>query len=184
MTIDLDLYNEPHRDEEALAHRREALIGQLEWLISEAEALEPLLEELPEWAIEKAPAAEERSLKDTIALLHAMDEEVALPWLERFEAGASDSFKTPEALPLDTESEVSVLLDRLRGSRSRVVQCFRDLHEGRWTQPLTVDGQETDVYGFALAIAQRDADLLRAVAYRLHEADLTATGRRGDGESG
>lgn len=187
MTIDLDSYNETHRDEETLTHRREALIGQLEWLINEAEVLKPLLAELPEWALEKAPTEERRSVKESIALLHAMDEQVTLTWLAQVQSGAAASFETPETLSLDTESDVSALLDRLRASRSRVVQWFREWDEQRWARSLRVDGQETDFYGLALAITQRDADVLRDVAYRLHEADLGSVERQeeqGNGREG
>lgn len=172
MSVDLDSYDEPLRDEEALAHRREALLGQLEWLVSEAEALEPLLKDLPKWAFEQAPTEEARSVKETFALLHAIDERVTLTWLERLESGGDVSLETPKALPLDTESDVAVLLGRLRASRSRVVEWLRKWDERQWKQSLTMDGQETNVYGLALAIAQRDADLLRDVAYQLHGADL------------
>ena len=41
-----------------------------------------------------------------------------------------------------------------------------------WSRAATLDGEATDLYGLALSIVQRDADHLKALAYRLHQADL------------
>ena len=41
-----------------------------------------------------------------------------------------------------------------------------------WSRAATLDGEATDLYGLALSIVQRDADHLKTLAYRLHQADL------------
>ena len=38
---------------------------------------------------------------------------------------------------------------------------------------MTVNGDPTDLYGAVLRIVQHDADRLKEIAYRLHEADVT-----------
>ena len=70
------------------------------------------------------------------------------------------------ARPLDD------LLADLRAARAALRQRFEAAPAEAWSRPLVLDGQRTDLYGLALAVVQRDADRLKSLAYRLHEADL------------
>ena len=65
------------------------------------------------------------------------------------------------------------LLGDLRAARAALRQSFQAVLPEAWTRTLVLDGQPTDLYGLALAVVQRDADRLKNLAYRLHEADLS-----------
>lgn len=70
------------------------------------------------------------------------------------------------ARPLDD------LLNDLRAARAALRQSFEAAPAEAWSRRLVLEGAETDLYGLALAVVQRDAERLKDLAYRLHEADL------------
>ncbi len=171
----LDRYAEPPRDAATLAARREALLDQLGWLEDEAAALAPLLAALPAWAVEQAPLPTDLSAKETFAALAALDREVYPGWIERFQTEDAPTVETPAPLPGTegaNETTLDTLLDALRQSRAALRETLAAVPAEAWSRRATLDGTETDLYGLALAIVQRDADHLKELAYRLHEADL------------
>ena len=175
MAIDLDRYAEPPRDDATLAGRRAALIDQLGWLESEAGALAPLLGALPTWAIRQAPLPTELSAAETFAAFAVFDRTVVPAWLARVQTEDTPDLTTPDPLPLPDgagEPELDALLADVQAARADLRARFAALDADVWSRPLTLDGRATDLYGVGLAICQRDADHLRALAYRLHEADL------------
>ena len=178
----LDRYAEPPRDAATLAARREALLDQLGWLEDEAAALAPLLADLPEWAVAQAPLPTDLSAKQTFAFLTSLDREVYPEWLRLVQAEDTPALNTPEAGTPEADTAGSDggandrplddLLADLRAARADLRHQFAEVPAGAWSRSATLDGTETDLYGVALAIVQRDADHLKELAYRLHEADL------------
>lgn len=171
----LDAYAEPPRDADTLAARRVALLDQLAWLESEAAALAPLLAGLPTWAIRQAPLPTDLSVAETFAAFAAYDRTVAGAWVDAAEAGAGGDFALapPLALPDGAaEADLDDLLADARAARSALRARLAGLDADVWSRPLSLDDRATDLYGAMLALCQRDADALRALAYRLHEADL------------
>lgn len=133
--------------------RREALLGQLRYLLAEAEALGPLLGHLPPDVLTAALPGE-RSVLETLAHLAALDREVYAPQL------------VSEPAPPEPESEPKADLDEaladVRAAREALVADFEAREE--WPPAL---------HELALAIVHRDAEELKRLAYRLHESHIT-----------
>ncbi|MEM1116165.1 MAG: DinB family protein [Bacteroidota bacterium] len=171
----LDAYAEPPRDAATLAARREALLDQLGWLEDEAAALAPLLAGLPAWALDQAPLPTDLSAKETFAALAALDREVYPAWVARLGAEDAPEVVTPDPLPGTdgaNERDLDALLGDLRAARAALRETVGAVPEAAWARAVTVDGEATDLYGLVLLIVRRDADHLKELAYRLHEADL------------
>lgn len=175
--VDLDRYVGPERDPARLAERREALLDQLGWLTDEAEALGPLLAGLPAWALTAAPMPGDRSVKEALARLAALDRGPRRRWLDRLAAEdepALDSAE-PAADPEGAgERAVEDLLADLRAARQSLLDVLAALPADVWGRPATLDGAAVTLYDLTLGIARHDADELRALAYRLHESHLTS----------
>lgn len=183
-TVDLDRYREPSRSPEVLAARRGALAEQMEWLADEAAALGPLLAALPTWAVEQAPLPEERSVRQSLAALAALDRSTHPAWLDAVEAAGRDGEPPRLAMPdlsaveagavgEPADGDLGPLLAEVRAAREALVARVRGLAPDVWERPVLLDGRATDLYGVLLALVRRDADELKALAYRLHGADLT-----------
>lgn len=179
---DLDRYAQPKRDAATLAARREALLDQLGWLEDEATALAPLLAALPAWATDQAPMPGDLTAKEVFASIAATDRDVTTGWIERVQAEDNPDLTTPEpnrAKGATAEGDggandrpLPELLADLKDARAGLRQSFEAVPPAAWSRPLVLDGTPTDLYGLALAVVQRDAERLKALAYRLHEADL------------
>ena len=186
---DLDRYAQPPRDAATLAARREALLDQLGWLEDEATALAPLLAPLPAWATEQAPMPGDVTAKETFAVIAAEDRDLTPVWIARALAEDAPDLTTPEPRGTLAASEgnrpatsegvgaandrpLDDLLDDLKAARAALRESFESVPAELWSRRLVLDGTETDLYGLALAVVQRDADRLKNLAYRLHEADL------------
>ena len=171
----LDRYSKPRRDAATLAARREALLDQLGWLEDEAAALAPLLAGLPAWAVEQAPMPTDLSAKQTFAALAALDRDVYPGWLRRLQAEDAPALATPDPLPVPdgaNEADLGELLSDLRAARAALREAFAAVPPEAWARRATLDDTETDLYGVALAVVQHDAEHLKELAYRLHQADL------------
>ncbi|WP_420456193.1 hypothetical protein [Rubrivirga sp.] len=170
----LDRYSEPRRDAATLAARRAALLDQLGWLEDEATALAPLLSALPAWAVEQAPMPDDLSAKETFAALATLDRDVYPAWIGRLQAEDAPALDTP-ALPGPegaNDRPLDDLLVDLRAARAGLRETLAAVPAQAWNRRAVLDGEATDLYGVALAIVRRDADHLKTLAYRLHEADL------------
>ncbi|OZC04395.1 hypothetical protein [Rubricoccus marinus] len=178
--VDLDRYREPSREPAVLEARRLALVDQLGWLADEAAALGPLLADLPAWAVDQAPVPEERTVKETLQALAALDRDVYPGWLDQIEAsGASPeapTFAVPDLSALGegaNERDLHELLADVRAQRQPLAARVAEIAPEVWDRPLTLGDETMDLYGLALDIVRRDADELKTLAYRLHSADIS-----------
>lgn len=168
----LDAYASPPADDDA---RRAALVDQLGWLEHEAAVLAPLLEALPAWAVRQAPLPTDLSAAETFAAFAAFDRTVASAWLDAATAGDARDLTTPDPLPLPPGAADAPLADLLadaQAARADLRARLGALPAEAWDAPLSVDGASSTLAGLLLGLCRRDADALRALAYRLHEADL------------
>ena len=133
--------------------RRDALLGQLRYLLDEVDALGPLLARLPEDVL-TASLPGERSILGTFAHLAALDREVYAPQL----AGA-DAPAEPESEP---KEDLHDALDDLGAARTALVAAFEA--DGSWPEAH---------YDLALTVVRRDTEELKRLAYRLHESHIT-----------
>jgi hypothetical protein len=174
MAVDLDRYREPAPDPAARAERRAALLDQLGWLADEAAALAPLLAPLPAWALEGAPLPGDRSVKETFAHLAWLDREVYPRWITRLEAEDRPALTPTEggAAPEANARSLDVLAKELRNARAALVARVEGLPEAVWMREATLDDEVVALDGLLLRVVRHDADALRALAYRLHEARL------------
>lgn len=175
MNVNLDQYRDAPHDPETLAARREALIDQLGWLADEAKALEPMLADLPAWALDRAPLPDDRTAKETLAHLALLDRDVYPKWMEQLVAG---EHPTLAEAGNETDSEANNrdlgdLLAGVREGRAALIETVRDVPESEWTRKAMLADEEVDLFDLALRIVRHDADCLRDLAYRLHEAELT-----------
>ena len=174
---DLDRYAEPSRAPEVLAARRAALLDQLGWLTDEAAALAPLLAALPAWAVDQSPMPDQPTAKEVFAGLATLDREVYPGWLHQLDAEALPELAIPSPLP-GTEGansrDLADLLADVQAARTDLVARITAIDAGAWDRAAVLNGAETDLYGLGLAMVQHDADRLKDLAYRLHEADLRA----------
>ena len=182
--VDLDRYREPSREPAVLEARRLALVEQLRWLADEAGALGPLLAMLPAWAVDQSPVPEERTVKETLQALAALDRDVYPAWLDLVEApeasGGAPTFETPDLSALAdgaNDRDLDALLEDVQTHREPLAARLGAIAPEAWDRPFVLDGETTDLYGLALTIVRRDADELKTLAYRLHSADISQRGR-------
>lgn len=154
------------------ASRRDALLDQLRYLLAELDALGPVLERLPAGVL-TASLPGERSVLATFAHLAALDREVDLDRLRRIVAEDEPVFEAR-----DPDGEVREALDAAladaRSARETLADAFERVPAEDWARTAVFpDGERRDVYGFALAVTQRDAAELRRLAHRMHESRLT-----------
>ena len=172
MAIDLDAYAGPASDPATLAARREALLDQMGWIEDEATALGPLLGALPPWAVEKAPLPTDLSVKATLAALARLDRETLATWFDA-DAPADLTLALPATTEADEQAPLDALLADVAAGRRDLRARAEALDPAAWSRAVTVNGDATDFYGAVLRIVQHDADRLKEIAYRLHEADVT-----------
>ncbi|HLA63901.1 MAG TPA: DinB family protein [Rhodothermales bacterium] len=165
--VDLDRYA---TDAGGQAERRAALVDQLNWLADEAAALGPLLAGLPEWALAQTALPGERSVKAALARLAVLDRTVYPGWLDAPE-GAELSRDEPDVAGAE-DHPLADLLAELQSARAALVARVEALPVADWDRPAVLDGAPATRYDVLLAIVRHDADELRALAYRLHEAHL------------
>lgn len=168
---DLDRYAEPRRDAKTLASRRQALIDQLGWLEDEAAALAPLLATLPAWATDQAPMPGDLTAKETFAQLAAWDRDLT-PKLDLATDSPRLGSPVPEADAGANDRSLDDLLADVQSARADLRQTVEAIDPAAWSRRVVLDETETDLYGLLLAVVQRDAEHLKTLAYRLHQADL------------
>lgn len=133
---------------------REALLGQLRYLLVEVEALGPLLGRLPADALTLALPGE-RSVLEALAHLAALDRAALAAHLGGTEPPSAPP--EPTAVP-----ELGEALGDVRAAREALVAGFEA--EADWPDALR---------DLALSIVHRDVEELRRLAYRLHESHIT-----------
>ena len=158
---------------------RQALIGQLAYLMDETDVLRMHLGRIPESVLEGRPVESDLSFREMYVALHLFDEEIYVPAAARLAKAETVSLDVPDARTLldqaaPARADMQGALDRIRSARTKLGALFAGLDPDAWTRPVLVQGAATDVFGLVRHIVRHDVDLLRGAAIRLHESRLTA----------
>ena len=156
---------------------RAALLGQLGYLIREAEAQRPVIGRVPETLLVGRPVEGELSIKETYGLLATLDRKVHGPRIERLVAEDQPSFTPPAPRALLEGSDWNAralpdILDAVQAARRALVEMLEALPPAEWLRRAQIGNEERDAYEIAHAICQHDADRLREVGQRLHESHM------------
>lgn len=144
------------------ATRREALLDQLRYLLDEATMLRHVIGRIPEAMQEARVLESSLSLKETLALLAALDARVRLPHLERLRTDADAAPEPPDEAALVAGAHAlatETLLDVLAENRGRLVAAAEDLRPEEWTH----------AEAYLYAVTQEDADRLRTLTQQLFD---------------
>lgn len=154
---------------------REALLDQLAYLASEADAICTVIAHVPEPVLESRPVPDAPTIKELYALLLRLDETANLSFVSALSAGEVAALQRPEPHVLLTqeswnECSIEEILARLALARRRLTDTMRELSPEAWSRTGTVDGQTVDLYSFAFDVVQHDVDVLRVLGERFFEA--------------
>lgn len=159
---------------------RAVLLDQLRYLIDEVEALKPLVDRVPVAVQEGRPTPDALSMKAIYGVIALRDERVHRPRLQRV-AAADD--KAPAFEPVDDEELVDEedwdewslldILDRVQSARRALVSQLDAVPAAAWSRLGRVGEETHTIYEIVHRITREDADRLRDLSYRLHEANLT-----------
>ncbi|MEM8601617.1 MAG: DinB family protein [Bacteroidota bacterium] len=183
MPVNLDDYATPTNAPATQAARREALLAQLSWLSVEAEALGPLMANLPPGVLTGRPMPNTRSVKETFGLLAALDRKVHAPQIARMLGEDTPELDRADegALADDgwNDASLDALLGGMRDARQALLDQLTAVSLDDWQRTATLaaspdDPETLSLSTYVLRICQHDADRLRDLAYRLHESKLTA----------
>lgn len=151
---------------------REALVGQVAYLVDELHAQQAIVSFVPEplWSAEPAGA---HSLLELYGLLVSLGEKSYPGLLVAWNAG-TEATSIDETALLDSEPWNDATPDELIGravsARVAVVAALEAV--GDWSVQRTIDGREVTLADVAFRITQEDAAILRRIGERLNEADL------------
>ena len=156
---------------------RAALLGQLRYLIREAEAQRPVIGRVPEKLLAGRPVEGDLSIKEIYGLLATLDRAVYAPRIERLVAEDQLSFIPPDPAALLeggawNERPMPDILDAVQAARRALAAMLEALPPAEWLRRAQIGDEERDVYEMAHAICQHDADRLREVGQRLHESHM------------
>ena len=166
---------------------RVALLGQLGYLIREAEAQRSVIGRVPGKLLGGRPIEGDLSIKEIYGLLATLDREVHVPRIERLVAEDAPHFAPPDPHALAYEAgwnerAMPEIMDDVQEARRALIDVLEALPPAEWLRRAHVGGDlpggeardsaERDAYEMAHAICQHDADRLREVGQRLHESHM------------
>lgn len=171
-----DIPEAQSEDPEAL---RDALLDQLAYLVDEIEALETVIEGVPDAVIEGRPAPEELTMKELYGAIVILDDEVRSTRVNRL-ANADDA-PSLESVDVDeqvresgwNERDLTDILDRLKEARQSLVEQLAALPLEVWHRTATLDDESLSLFQLVHRMTQADVQRLRDLGYRLHGAHLS-----------
>ncbi|MFB6247673.1 MAG: DinB family protein [Salinibacter sp.] len=162
-------------DPEAL---REALLGQLAYLVDEIEALQTVVGGLPDQIKTGRPAPDTLSMKELYGVIATLDTEVRRPRVRRI---AEESVPTLTPVDPDVQAReagwndepLAAILDRVAEARAALTDQLEALPLEAWHRTATLDGETVTLFDLVHRMTQTDAERLRDLGYRLHGAHLS-----------
>lgn len=157
---------------------RDALVDQMAYLVAEIEALQTVVEGIPDEIKGGRPTADALSMKELYGVIATLDEEVRRPRVSRVVEE-----EAPELSPVDVEADVrdgtwndlemAAILDRVKASRRRLTDQLEGLPLEAWHRTAVVEDETLTLFELVHRMTQEDLQRLRDLGYRLHGAHLS-----------
>lgn len=157
---------------------REALLDQLAYLVDEIEALQTVIGGLPEQIKNGRPAPDALTMKEIYGAIVTLDTEV-----RRSRVRQVVETDEPTLEPVDPDERVRDsgwneqalpdILDQVAEARQVLVDELSDRPLEDWHRAATLDGETVTLFDLVHRMTQADAERLRTLGYRLHNAHLT-----------
>lgn len=157
---------------------RTALLDQLAYLIDEIDALQNVVDGLPDQIKNDRPTPDALTMKEIYGALATLDAEIRRPRILRI---IDDD--VPTLHPTDIDEEVrnagwndrpmDEILDQVKDARQALVDALKALSTEKWHQTASLDDTEVTIFDLVHEMTQSDADRLRDLGYRLHGAHLS-----------
>jgi hypothetical protein len=171
---------------------RQGLLDQLRHLVREIDMLEGVIGRVPEKLLAEAPpgAEEERSIKDTFALMARLDEAVHRERIERMISEENPRFTRPDVDALlegrDWNARpMTALFERVRAARRDLIEALEAVAAADWlrTGRFPPEGEqeaeeekseheERDLYWMVHPLCRRDSARLEGMTRRLYESHM------------
>lgn len=158
---------------------RKALIEQMAYLVDEIEALETVVEGVPDQIMNGRPAPDALTMKELYGAIATLDEDVRPRWIEQ----TTDEDSTPSLASVDVDEEVreagwneqemDTILDRVKEARRHLVEQLEDLPLEAWHRTVSRQEETLTLFQLVHGMTQEDVRRLRDLGYRLHGAHLS-----------
>jgi len=157
---------------------RRALLDQIAYLLDEIDALRTVVEDVPEQIKSGRPAPDALTMKELYGVIATLDAEVRQPRVERVVQE-----EIPFLEPVDAEEQVrdagwneraiDAILDEVRSERRALVDELEALSVDQWQRTATLENETVTLFELVYRMARADAERLRDLGYRLHNAHLS-----------
>lgn len=170
-----DIAEAQAREPEAL---RDALLDQLAYLVDEIEALKTVVDRLPDAIKEGRPTPDALTMKEIYGTFCVLDAEVRRPRVTRM---MDEDQPDLEAVDVEeevrdadwNERDIHAILEQVATTRRQLVEQLEGLSPKAWHRTALLDDETVSLFDLVHRITQRDADRLRSLGYRLHNAHLS-----------
>lgn len=157
---------------------RSALLGQLGYLVDEIEALRTVVGDVPDQIKNGRPSPDALSMKELYAEIATLDTEVRRPRVGQVVDGENPAFESadPESEVRDAgwnEQALSDILDQVIHAREVLVDQLAAAPLRAWHHTALLNGESVSLFDLVYRMTQTDADRLRNLGHRLHNAHLS-----------
>lgn len=157
---------------------RTALLDQLGYLIDEIDALQNVVDGLPDQIKNDRPAPDTLTMKEIYGAIATLDVDVRRPRILRI---IDETEPTLHSVEIDdevrdagwNERPMDDILDQVKDARQALIDALKALSMDDWHQTATVDDASVTIFDLVHKMTQADADRLRDLGYRLHGAHLS-----------
>ena len=157
---------------------RRALLDQVAYLLDEIDALRAVVEGVPDQIKSGRPAPDALTMKELYGVIATLDGEVRRPRVARI-----IQEDTPALEPIDAGEQVrdsgwnemamDAILTEVLTARRALIDELKSLSVDQWQRTATLDDQSVTLFDLVFQMAQEDANRLRDLGYRLHNAHLS-----------
>lgn len=175
MSDTTDIGEAQDEDPEAL---REALLDQLAYLVDEIEALQTVVGDVPQQIKNGRPAPDALTMKELYGAIATLDDEVRQPRIAQMMDADDPSFDAVDVNPRVRDAgwndrSMADILGQVTAAREALVDQLSAVPLEAWHRTASLDGDAVSVFDLVYRMTQDDAERLRSLGYRLHDAHLS-----------